>query len=266
MSRNSLASNERKDGHTMSTSRSGTALLSDASHAGPGGVRWIGVADAEALRQVAYRRVLDSAACAIERRGRFLIVLAGGSTPRELYRMLRGADTDWSHWHVYFGDERCLPVHVAERNSRMAASAWLDHVAIPRDQIHAIPAETGTRAAALAYSETLRGFGDFDLVLLGLGEDGHTASLFPGRDWGATASAPDALAVFDAPKPPSQRVSLSAARLSRTRALLFLVEGESKRNAITQWRAGVDIPARAIHPASGVDVLVESILLPADIN
>jgi 6-phosphogluconolactonase len=72
--------------------------------------------------------------------------------------------------------------------------------------------------------------------------------------------------VFDAPKPPSQRVSLSAARLSRARAVLFLVEGESKRNAVAQWRMGADIPARAIHPEAGVDVLLEAMLLPADIS
>jgi 6-phosphogluconolactonase len=142
----------------------------------------------------------------------------------------------------------------------MAADAWLNRVPIPQDQIHAIPAEFGARAAALAYAETLRGVGDFDLVLLGLGEDGHTASLFPGRDWGVAASAPDALAVFDAPKPP-QRVSLSAARLSRTREVLFLVEGEAKREAVARWRASERLPAGAIRTAGGVDVLVESALL-----
>jgi 6-phosphogluconolactonase len=231
--------------------------------AGPGSVRWLGVADAAALRQIAYRHILDAAARAIERRGRFLIVLAGGNTPRGIYRMLRTADIDWSRWQVYFGDERCLPADDAERNSRMAADAWLNHVPIPQDQVHAIPAELGARAAALAYAETLRGVGDFDMVLLGLGEDGHTASLFPGRDWGVAASAPDALAVFDAPKPPPQRVSLSAARLSRTREVLFMVEGEAKRSAVIQWRMGADIPARAIRPQAGVDVLVESQLLCA---
>ena len=162
---------------------------------------------------------------------------------------------------MYFGDERCLPADDAERNSRMAADAWLDHVPIPQDQVHAIPAELGASAAALAYAETLGGVGDFDLVLLGLGEDGHTASLFPGRDWGVAPSAPDALAVFDAPKPPPQRVSLSAARLSRTREVLFLVEGEAKRSAVARWRAGEQLPAGAIRLASGVDVLVESALL-----
>ena len=235
-------------------------------HAGPASVRWIGVADAAALRQLAYQRILDAATRAIERRGRFLIVLAGGNTPSDVYRMLTAADTDWPCWQVYFGDERCLPVDDAERNSRMTADAWLDHVPIPPGQVHAIPADFGANAAALAYARTLRGVGDFDLVLLGLGEDGHTASLFPGRDWGIAASAPDVLAVFDAPKQPQQRVSLSAARLSRARAVVFLVEGESKRDAVMQWHMGADIPARAIHPKIGVEVLVESMLLPAGVS
>jgi len=90
------------------------------------------------------------------------------------------------------------PKDDAGRNSRMAADAWLAHVPVPRNQVHAIPAELG-------------------------------------------ASAPDALAVLDAPKPPPQRVSLSAARLSRTRELLFLVEGESKRDAVKRWRAGAGV-------------------------
>src|SRR5207247_1155460 len=97
------------------------------------GTRWIAVADAAALRREAFRRVVDAADRAIRQRGCFLIVLAGGNTPRGAYRMLRGADTGWSHWQVYFGDERCLPVGDAERNSRAAADTWLDHVAIPEN-------------------------------------------------------------------------------------------------------------------------------------
>lgn len=226
----------------------------------------MGVADVTALRQAACRRILGASTRALERHGRFLIVLAGGTTPRDIYRMLRSADTDWSRWHAYFGDERCLPAKDAERNSWMAADTWLNHVSIPATQVHPIPVELGARAAALAYADTLRSVGEFDLVLLGLGEDGHTASLFPGRDWGLSSSAPDVLAVFDAPKQPAQRVSLSAPRLSRAREVLFMVTGESKRAAVTQWRMGADIPARAIRPEAGVDVLVESMLLCADGN
>ena len=228
--------------------------------------RWIGVANAAALRQAACERILDAAARAIEDRGRFLVALAGGNTPRGIYRMLRAATTDWSRWQVYFGDERCLPANNDERNSCMAGDAWLDHVSIPDDHVHAIPAQRGANAAALAYAETLRGVGEFDLVLLGLGEDGHTASLFPGRDWGVGADAPDALAIFDAPKPPPQRVSLSAVRLSRAREVIFLVEGEAKRDAVKRWRMGAELPARAILPRAGVDVLVESMLLTGAIS
>lgn len=225
-------------------------------------VHWHRVADVEALQRIATQRIVAAAAVAIERHGRFAIVLSGGTTPQAVYRSLRSADTDWSRWHIYFGDERCLPADDPARNSRMTAQAWLDHVPVPFSQLHVIVAESGAEIAAQHYSDVLRGVEDFDLVLLGLGEDGHIASLFAGHDWGTTADAADVLAVHGAPRPPPQRVSLSAARLSRTSAALCLVTGESKRDAVIRWRAGADIPARAIRPRNGVDVLVESRLLP----
>jgi 6-phosphogluconolactonase len=224
-----------------------------------GEVRWHPFAESQALRDDAHRRVIEAAGRAIDERGHFVIVLAGGGTPRALYRSLRDADADWSRWHVYFGDERCVAADDPERNSVMAAESLLDHVPIPRSQRHAIPAELGAAAAAQMYSRTLHDVGEFDLVLLGLGEDGHVASLFPGRTVDTERS--DVVAVFDAPKPPPERVSLSAARLSRTRAALFLIEGESKREAVRRWRDGVDIPASAIRPHSGVDVLLDASLL-----
>ena len=102
-------------------------------------------------------------------------------------------------------------------------------------------------------------------MLLGLGEDGHTASLFPGHDWGVTSGSPDTLAVLDASKPPPQRVSLSALRLSRARTVMFMVNGESKRQAVADWRAGKDIPARAITPTAWIDVFVtENLLTPVN--
>lgn len=224
-------------------------------------VRWLPVADTRGMQRIARERILAAAAEAISTHGCFRIVLGGGSTPRRTYLSLRDADTDWSRWQVFFGDERCLSIDDPERNSRMAREAWLDHVAIPREHVHAIPAELGAAAAAHAYANVLCNVGDFHLVILGLGEDGHTASLFPGHEWGIAADSPDALAVEDAPKPPSQRVSLSATRLARTHAVLFLVEGESKHQAIARWRAGENIPAHAIRPVTGVDVLVEAGLL-----
>ena len=219
-------------------------------------LRWHDVPDGEALQRAAARRILDAASRAIRERGSFRIVLAGGETPRGVYRTLRSDHAAWAAWRVYFGDERCLPREAAERNSRMAGLAWLDHVPIPAAQLHPIPAELGPQPAAAAYAAELRNVGDFDLVLLGLGEDGHTAGLFPGHDWGDAPDAPDTLAVLDAPKPPAERVSLSAARLSRSREVLFLVAGASKHAALARWRAGERIPARAIRPPAGVDVLV----------
>lgn len=224
---------------------------------GPQRVRWHGFPDADALLRAAASRIAAAAERAIRARGRFLVVLAGGDTPRGAYRLLRELPAGWPGWQVYFGDERCLPPDDPARNSRMAGEALLDHVPIPRSQLHYIPAERGARAAAAAYADSLRGIGIFDMVLLGLGEDGHTASLFPGGDWGTAPDAPDVLAVFDAPKPPPERVSLSAARLGRAHEVLFLVAGAAKRAALQRWRRGEAIAAAAITPAAGVDVLVE---------
>ncbi|MGA8147605.1 MAG: 6-phosphogluconolactonase [Gallionellaceae bacterium] len=228
--------------------------------------RWHRYATAAELQQAAMQAILRAAQQAIAHHGKFHIVLAGGTTPRKVYELLRranvdGAEEDWAAWHVYFGDERCLRPDHAERNSRMAAQAWLDHVPIPRQQIHPIHAETGAESAAAAYAQTLKGIGLFDLVLLGLGEDGHTASLFPGHEWGRTSSSPAAMAVHNAPKPPPDRVSLSAQRLSAARQVMFLVTGETKRQAVNNWRNGAEIPAAAIAPANRVDVYVEAALL-----
>ena len=213
------------------------------------------------LEQAAVQAILQAAQSALGRHGYFSIVLAGGTTPRRVYELLCKQNTDWSAWHVYFGDERCLPPDHAERNSRMAAQAWLDHVLIPPNQIHVIPADTGAEHAAKLYAQTLAQVDMFDMVLLGLGEDGHTASLFPGHKWGDAVDAPDVLAVSDAPKPPPQRVSLSASRLGKAHAVIFLVTGEAKRQAINDWRKGSVIPAAAIAPPNGLDVYLEAGLL-----
>jgi 6-phosphogluconolactonase len=235
--------------------------VTPTTDAAPQMVRWYGIADVQTLQQAALRRILDAATHALETRGQFHIVLSGGETPRPVYRMLRSHKTDWSAWHIYLGDERVAPRGDPQRNSRLATEEWLDHVPIPTAQVHMIPAELGARRAAEAYAAELRTIGDFDLVLLGIGEDGHTASLFPGDDWGSVTGAPDVLAVFDAPKPPPERVSLSASRLSRASAVIFLIEGEAKADAVARWRAGDPLPASAIRPIAGVDVLVTAALL-----
>jgi 6-phosphogluconolactonase len=222
-------------------------------------IRWHALGDARALHETACRRILAAQSRAIARSGEFVIVLAGGETPRGAYTLLASQPAEWRAWHVYFGDERCLPAGDPARNSRMAGDALLDRVPVPPTQIHVIPAELGPERAAAAYAHALAPVGDFDLVLLGLGEDGHTASLFPG---GALDAAADVIPVANAPKPPPERVSLSAARLSRAREVVFLVDGESKRDAVGRWRAGERIPAAAIRPPGGLDVLVAAAALP----
>lgn len=223
--------------------------------------RWQSHPSAAALQQAALAAVRTLAAEAIQQRGVFHIVLAGGNTPRQLYAALREQDCDWARWQIWFGDERCLPADHPERNSLMARQVWLDHVSLPLQHLHPIPAELGAERAARDYAHLLAQVPEFDLVLLGLGEDGHTASLFPGHDWGMTSASPAVLAVHHAPKPPPERVSLSAWRLAWSRRVLFLVTGSGKQQAVSAWRSGSALPAAAIRPACGVDILLEEALL-----
>lgn len=219
--------------------------------------RWHIVDNAEDWLAAALDTIRAAATNAIAARGEFHIVLAGGSTPERVYRALAREAMDWSHWRIWFGDERCLPADHPERNSVMAERAWLAPAKVPAHVIHLIPAERGALTAARAYTEALAGVDDFDLVLLGLGEDGHTASLFPGQDWGETRDAPAALPVFSAPKPPPERVSLSAWRLSCARQVHFWALGAGKREAVAAWRRGESLPAAAIRPNAGVDVWID---------
>jgi len=220
-------------------------------------LRWQPFPDAATLSRSAADFILAGARKAISKNRAFHVVLAGGETPRHTYEHLATANADWSKWHVYFGDERCLPVDDAGRNDRMARGAWLDHVPIPHTQVHPIPAELGPQEAAVRYNAVLKAVPDFDLVLLGLGEDGHTASLFPSNPPGTAPDTPDALAVHNAPKPPAERVTLSARRLSRAAQVLFLVSGATKRNAIAAWRGGASVPAAAITPRGEVRIYTD---------
>lgn len=224
--------------------------------------RWHAYPDIKSVQAAALERIAAAARDAIRARSAFHIVLAGGGTPRGLYVSLRELETDWRAWHIYYGDERVLAADHPERNSRMAREAWFDHVPIPPNQIHPMLTEQGLIAAVRDYQSVMARVGEFDLVLLGLGEDGHTASLFPGQYWGEGDSAPDVLAVRDAPKPPPERVSLSARRLSRARQVLFLVTGVGKRDPLSRWRGGERIPAAAITPPAGVDVLLDATAFP----
>ena len=195
--------------------------------------------------------IMRHAVSAIAEKDAFSIVLAGGNTPRAIYRLLRDMPTDWSKWHIYINDDRCLPVDHEERNSLMVDQVWLSHVGVPTNQIHNIPSELGPVEGAKVYAKTLAGVPAFDLVLFGLGEDGHTASLFPGH---AVDNSADVVPVFNSPKPPAERVTMSQNRLNNTKAAMFLVTGQGKQEAVDNWRNGVAIPASLIKPACGVDV------------
>ena len=214
-------------------------------------IRWHPFSSQDAINQAALNKILQAATNAIAQKGSFLIVLAGGSTPKSVYQLLSIAQADWANWHVYHNDDRCLPADHTDRNSKMARDVWLNHVAIPQNQIHDIPTEFGNIEGAKAYAKTLQGVGTFDLVILGLGEDGHTASLFPNQ---IIDNSADAVPVFEAPKPPANRVTMSLSRLNNTNEVLFLVTGVGKQEAVNNWRKGVKIPATLIAPANGVDV------------
>lgn len=206
------------------------------------------------VAQAACQHILQAAEQAIQQQGAFHLVLAGGSTPERTYRLLAAAPADWANWHIYYGDERCLPPEHPERNSQMAQQAWLARVAIPLAQQHPIPAELGATQAAQQYAQTIASVLPFDLVLLGMGEDGHTASLFPDQSLDTEQLTQ---AVFNAPKPPPERVSLSRKALQQTQAILFLITGANKREAWQAWQAGAALPAALVAAGANTQILLE---------
>jgi len=224
--------------------------------------RWEILPDAGAVADTAVACVLARAAASVHARGRFRIVVPGGRSPVRCFDRLCHAPVDWSEWTVLFSDERCLKPGHPERNDSVADRHWLALIDLPTNQILRIPAELGPEAGAAAYAERLNGFGAPDLVLLGIGEDGHTASLFPGRPVGQQADSVPALPVIDAPKPPPERVSLSAAYLSSAPAVLVLIDDPAKADAVARWRRGDDLPIANIRPTGELHVLCTADVLP----
>ncbi len=218
-------------------------------------IDWHVCEDDEAVARLLARQIVCSAREAIAQRGVFRIVLAGGRSPLAAYRILAREDCDWPHWRVYFGDERCLPADDALRNCLAARKAWLDRVPIPQECVFPIPVELGAEMAAKAYTHILENLPVFDMVLLGMGEDGHTASLFPGHQ---EPPGVRVLAVYNAPKPPPQRVSLSTATLSYARQVLILATGVSKRDALARWRKGESLPVAGITARERLMVLLDA--------
>lgn len=207
---------------------------------------------------------------AIDRDGHFNFVLAGGSSPRLTYELLSArGHLDWSRIHVFWSDERCVQPDDDASNYRMAATALFARTAPPTGNVHRIPAERGGLKAAAQYDDELgRFFGarqpglmmqpSFDLVLLGIGDDGHTASLFSGGpgltspSWAAPARAPVGLS-------PAERVTLTLAGIVAAAEVLFIATGVAKRGVVARILSaeGRDLPAARVTAHQGVRWLLD---------
>ena len=172
------------------------------------------------------------------------LVLAGGTTPRRCYELLAELDVRWGRVAVLFGDERCVPPGDAESNYLMAKQALLDRVAPAT--VYRIPAELGPDEAAHEYAKAVASASPLDVVLLGVGEDGHTASLFPGHP--ALEAGGLTAGVRNAPKPPPERVTLTLRALREARRVIILATGAGKTDAVSRARRG-DVPAGMIPAA-----------------
>lgn len=218
-------------------------------------------ADGAAVARALAELIVDVGQTAQADRGRFTMALAGGNTPREAYRLLgeepfRSA-LSWSDVFVYFGDERCVPPGDEQANYRMARETFLDRVDIPSANVHRIQGEIDPAEAARTYAAELRGdLGDppvLDLVMLGMGGDAHTASLFPGAD---PTTDDDALVrgVY-AESQLMWRVTLTPRAINAARTVAFVVEGASKATTLAAVLEGpydpVHLPAQIIRPANG---------------
>lgn len=205
-------------------------------------------------------RLIAKAQTAIKARGRFMLGLSGGTTPRRLYQRLTqppfAQSIDWSKVHLFFADERFVPHDDPESTVLLVRETLLSGIRLPEEQFHTVNTGLGSpEHAAQDYQERLlrifEGPPDLDLVLLGMGPDGHTASLFPNQ----AASDAWVSAVHDSPKPPPERVTLTAKTLNRSDEVLFLVAGPDKAERleeVLQTKApNTCLPAAGIHNPEG---------------
>jgi 6-phosphogluconolactonase len=228
-------------------------------------------ADRQALAQAAAELFILLGRQAVAQSKLFRVMLSGGSTPRALHEVLSQPDyagrIDWSHVQFFWGDERCVPPDHPDSNYRMAAETLLKHVPIPAANIHRIRGELSPQHAAADYQrslsehfmifpdETGRPLPQFDLILLGLGTDGHTASLFPGSD----ALAEDREWVTSiphdrSPEPLVPRVTITLPVIQAANQILFLVAGADKANRLAQVLApphNKPLPAQLVRPTHG---------------
>ncbi|RJR32432.1 MAG: 6-phosphogluconolactonase [Deltaproteobacteria bacterium] len=216
----------------------------------------------EALSQAAAALFARLAAVAVKSRGRFSVALSGGSTPRRTYEILAQPpfreEVPWNRIHVFWGDERCVPPSDPRSNTLMARKAWLDQVPVPQTQIHPISCQLDPGAGAREYESLLRDFFGssppcLDLVLLGLGKDGHTASLFP--DNPALRERERWTATVQVPGEDIHRVTLTPVLINRAAAVAFLAAGAAKAGALREVLQGprgpLRLPAQVINPDQG---------------
>lgn len=213
------------------------------------------LADKPALVERAYEIVVKHARNAIAKQDRFTIALAGGSTPKPLYEALAEADLAWSKVHIFWGDERYVPADHPDSNQRMVRQAWLDKIDIPADNIHPMDT-TGSNPAqdAKKHETELRDvfveqkIPKFDLILLGMGNDGHTASLFPHTE---ALSVKDSL-ITVGNHDGEPRLTFTFPLINQAAHVMFLVAGEDKRPPLTQIFAPqadeTEYPARSVQP------------------
>ncbi len=220
----------------------------------------------QALTQVASELITAAAALAIGQRQFFRIALAGGSTPKAIYAALAAdAFMDWRPWQLFWSDERCVPPAAAESNYRMAKEALLDRLATPPRWVVRMAGEGEPAAAAAAYERAVRelvpanpaaGTGDtprFDLILLGMGSDGHTASLFPHTS--ALAETGQLVVANPVPQLQTTRLTFTYPLLNAARRLLVLVSGAEKAEALQAVLEGPpapnQFPSQGLEPVNG---------------
>jgi len=219
-------------------------------------------ADLEALSHAAAELFADEARKAVQARGRFLVALAGGSTPRRTYELLARepfrALVPWQKTHVFWGDERCVPADDPRNNALVARRMLLGQVPVPCEQVHPMICDSSPREAVVEYEALLRGFfaagcPRFDLVLLGLGENGHTASLFPGTS--VLEERQRWVADVYLAEEGEHRLTLTAVAINQAALVVFLVSGHGKapilRKVLQESQDPRSIPARLIKPVDG---------------
>ena len=205
---------------------------------------WLIFDNEMSLSKALAREILDIAKKSIFEKDCFSIVLTGGKSVLSLYKILSKADSNWDKWHIYIGDERCVPMGHKDRSDQVINEIWLDNSAIPKKNIHFIKAELGLLEARLEYENTLKRIGTFDIVLLSMGEDGHIASLFPNHVY---LEEQMVVVEQDSPKPPKERVSMSYQQLNKAHYIFKLIIGESKQKAVTLLEQNVNLPITRVN-------------------